>query len=188
MSDYTPSTREEKPTPRRGAFGAQGAAERFGKDSASNRLRRPPFSAESAVQKVRMAEDDWNSRDPAKVTLACTLDSRWRNRAEFLQGRDAIEAFLVRKWKREFDYRQIRELWTFRDNRIAVRFACEWHDDSGNWFRSYGNENWEFDESGAMRRRIASVNDLWIQEIDRRFLWPLGRRPDAHPSLSGIGL
>ena len=144
----------------------------------------PPFTAETAAQKARMAEDAWNSRDPARVSLAYTADSRWRNRVEFLQGRDAIVAFLTRKWNRELDYRLIKELWAFRDNRIAVRFAYEWHDDSGHWFRSYGNENWEFDEAGEMRRRIASINDLPIQETDRRFLWPLGRRPDDHPSLS----
>jgi len=148
----------------------------------------PPFTDETAAQKVRMAEDAWNSRDPAKVVLAYTADSRWRNRAEFLQGRDAIVAFLMRKWSRELDYRLIKELWAFRDNRIAVRFAYEWHDDSSHWFRSYGNENWEFDEVGEMRRRIASINDLPIQETDRRFLWPLGRRPDDHPSLSELGL
>jgi len=148
----------------------------------------PPFTDETAAQKVRMAEDAWNSRDPAKVVLAYTADSRWRNRAEFLQGRDAIVAFLMRKWSRELDYRLIKELWAFRDNRIAVRFAYEWHDDSSHWFRSYGNENWEFDEVGEMRRRIASINDLPIQETDRRLLWPLGRRPDDHPSLSELGL
>jgi len=148
----------------------------------------PPFTDETAAQKVRMAEDAWNSRDPAKVVLAYTADSRWRNHSEFLQGRDAIVAFLTRKWNRELDYRLIKELWAFRDNRIAVRFAYEWHDDSGHWFRSYGNENWEFDEVGEMRRRIASINDLPIQETDRRFLWPLGRRPDDHPSLSELGL
>jgi uncharacterized protein len=148
----------------------------------------PPFTAETAAQKVRMAEDAWNSRDPAIVAPAYTADSRWRNRAEFFQGRDAIMEFLARKWKRELDYRLIKELWTFRDNRIAVRFAYEWRDDSGHWFRSYGNENWEFDDTGEMRRRIASINDLPIAEIERRFLWPLGRRPDGHPSLSDLGL
>jgi nuclear transport factor 2 (NTF2) superfamily protein len=148
----------------------------------------PPFTAETAMQKVRIAEDAWNSRDPGKVAQAYTVDSRWRNRVEFLQGRDAIVRFLTRKWNRELDYRLIKELWAFRNNRIAVRFAYEWHDDSGNWFRSYGNENWEFDEAGLMRRRIASINDLPIQETDRKFLWPLGRRPDDHPSLSEVDL
>ncbi len=148
----------------------------------------PPFTAETAAQKVRMAEDAWNTRDPARVALAYTEGSRWRNRAEFLDGRQAIEAFLVRKWNRELDYRLIKELWTFRDNRIAVRFAYEWHDDSGHWFRSYGNENWEFDEHGLMRLRIASINDLPIRESERKYHWPLGRRPDDHPSLSDLGL
>jgi nuclear transport factor 2 (NTF2) superfamily protein len=148
----------------------------------------PPFTAETAMQKVRIAEDAWNSRDPGKVAQAYTVDSRWRNRVEFLQGRDAIVRFLTRKWNRELDYRLIKELWAFRNNRIAVRFAYEWHDDSGNWFRSYGNENWEFDEAGLMRRRIASINDLPIQETDRKFLWPLGRRPGDHPSLSELDL
>lgn len=147
----------------------------------------PPFSLETATEKVRLAEDGWNSRDPAKVSLAYTVDSEWRNRAEFLHGRDAIVAFLTRKWERELDYRLIKELWAFRDNRIAVRFAYEWHDDSGNWFRSYGNENWEFDESGLMRRRIASINDAPIRETDRRYRWALGRRPDEHPGLSELG-
>jgi nuclear transport factor 2 (NTF2) superfamily protein len=135
-----------------------------------------------------MAEDSWNSRDPAKVAEAYTVDSRWRNRAEFLKGRDAIVAFLTRKWSRELDYRLIKELWTFRDNRIAVRFAYEWHDDSSHCFRSYGNENWEFDEHGLMRLRIASINDLPIAESDRKYHWPLGRRPDYHPSLGDLGL
>jgi len=148
----------------------------------------PPFSAETAAQKARLAEDAWNTRDPARVALAYTTDSRWRNRAEFLQGRAAIEAFLTRKWDRELDYRLIKELWTFHDNRIAVRFAYEWHDDSGTWFRSYGNENWEFDTEGLMRRRIASINDLPIAESARKFHWPLGRRPDDHPSLSELDL
>jgi nuclear transport factor 2 (NTF2) superfamily protein len=148
----------------------------------------PPFTAETAMQKVRIAEDAWNSRDPGKVAQAYTVDSRWRTRVEFLQGRDAIVRFLTRKWNRELDYRLIKELWAFRNNRIAVRFAYEWHDDSGNWFRSYGNENWEFDEAGLMRRRIASINDLPIQETDRKFLWPLGRRPGDHPSLSELDL
>jgi uncharacterized protein len=148
----------------------------------------PPFTAETAAQKVRLAEDAWNTRDPGKVALAYTIDSRWRNRAEMFQGREAIEAFLVRKWNRELDYRLTKELWAFRENRIAVRFAYEWHDDSGSWFRSYGNENWEFDEHGLMRLRLASINDLPIREAERKFHWPLGRRPDDHPSLSDLGL
>jgi uncharacterized protein len=147
----------------------------------------PPFTPETAVEKVRLAEDGWNSRDPEKVALAYTVDSEWRNRSEFVQGREAIIAFLTRKWQRELDYRLIKELWAFRDNRIAVRFAYEWHDDSGNWFRSYGNENWEFDEDGLMRRRFACINDAPIREADRRFHWPLGRRPDDHPGLSDLG-
>jgi nuclear transport factor 2 (NTF2) superfamily protein len=137
---------------------------------------------------VRLAEDAWNTREPEKVALAFTVDSVWRNRAEFLQGRAAIIAFLARKWARELDYRLIKEVWTYRDNRIAVRFAYEWHDDSGNWLRSYGNENWEFDEHGLMRRRIASINDLPISESGRKYRWPLGRRPDDHPGLSDLGL
>ena len=148
----------------------------------------PPFDAATAAQKVRMAEDAWNSRDPVRVALAYTEDSRWRNRAEFVEGRDAIRAFLVRKWARELDYRLIKELWAFRENRIAVRFAYEWHDDSGQWLRSYGNENWEFDEAGLMRVRIASINDLPIAAADRRYRWASGRRPDDHPSLSALGL
>jgi hypothetical protein len=148
----------------------------------------PPFTAETARIKVRAAEDGWNGRDPAKVALAYTSDSQWRNRAEFLTGRAAIEAFLIRKWARELDYRLIKELWTFGGNRIAVRFAYESRDDSGNWFRSYGNENWEFDEHGLMQRRIASINDLPIAEADRKFHWPLGRRPDDHPGLTDLGL
>jgi len=147
----------------------------------------PPFTLETATQKVRLAEDGWNGRDPEKVSLAYTEDSVWRNRAEFLQGRPAIIAFLQRKWARELDYRLIKELWAFRDSRIAVRFAYEWHDDSGSWFRSYGNENWEFDESGLMRRRIASINDAPIKAGERRFHWPAGRRPDDHPGLSDLG-
>jgi nuclear transport factor 2 (NTF2) superfamily protein len=135
-----------------------------------------------------MAEDAWNTRDPARVALAYTIDSVWRNRSEFLQGRAAIGAFLTRKWNRELDYRLIKEVWTFNENRIAVRFGYEWHDDSGNWFRSYGNENWEFDEDGLMRRRIASINDLPITESDRKYRWPLGPRPTHHPSLSELGL
>ena len=147
----------------------------------------PPFTLETALDKVRKAEDAWNTRQP-NVALAYTPDSVWRNRAEFLKGREEIMAFLTRKWNRELDYRLIKELWTFRDNRIAVRFAYEWHDDSGSWFRSYGNENWEFEENGLMRRRIASINDLPIAEKDRKFHWPPGRRPDDHPSLSDLGL
>ena len=148
----------------------------------------PPFIAETAAQKARAAEDAWNTRDPARVALAYTPDSRWRNRSEFLQGRAAIEAFLMRKWSRELDYRLIKEVWAFRENRIAVRFAYEWHDDSDHWFRSYGNENWEFDEHGFMLRRFASINDLPIAESDRKYHWPLGRRPDEHPGLSDLGL
>lgn len=148
----------------------------------------PPFTRESAVQKVRLAEDGWNSRTPERVCLAYSLDSKWRNRSEFVTGREAIVAFLSRKWTRELDYRLIKELWAFTDNKIAVRFAYEWHDDSGNWFRSYGNENWEFDEQGLMTSRYASINDLPILESERKFHWALGRRPDDHPSLSEIGL
>ncbi|MFZ5492010.1 MAG: DUF1348 family protein [Pseudomonadota bacterium] len=148
----------------------------------------PPFSLETAQQKVRAAEDAWNSRDPARVSLAYTPDSHWRNRAEFIQGRDAIVAFLTRKWARELDYRLIKEVWAWAGNRIAVRFAYEWRDDSGHWFRSYGNENWEFAPNGLMQRRIASINDLPIAAAERRFHWPLGRRPDDHPGLSELGL
>ncbi|MCE9600962.1 MAG: nuclear transport factor 2 family protein [Gemmatimonadetes bacterium] len=148
----------------------------------------PPFTRESATQKVRMAEDAWNSRDPQRVSLAYTADSVWRNRAEFLSGREAIARFLERKWAREIEYRLIKELWAFHDARIAVRFAYEWRDDSGSWFRSYGNENWEFSAEGLMRRRIASINDLPIGEADRKFRWPAGRRPDDHPGLSELGL
>jgi hypothetical protein len=147
----------------------------------------PPFTEATAIEKVRLAEDGWNSRDPAKVALAYTHDSHWRNRAEFLTGRDAIVAFLTRKWTRELDYRLIKELWTFAGNRIAVRFAYEYHDDSFNWFRAYGNENWEFDADGLMRRRIASINEQPITEQDRKFRWPLGRRPDDHPGLRDCG-
>jgi hypothetical protein len=147
----------------------------------------PPFTEETARQKVRLAEDGWNSRDPARVALAYTVDSRWRNRTEFVQGREAIEALLTRKWTRELDYRLIKELWAFRDNRIAVRFAYECRDAAGQWFRSYGNENWEFDAHGLMRLRIASINDAPIAEAERRFHWPLGRRPDDHPGLSDLG-
>jgi len=149
---------------------------------------RPPFTRESAAQKVRLAEDAWNSTDPERVSLAYTVDSAWRNRAEFVSGREAIVQFLRRKWARELEYRLIKELWAFDGARIAVRFAYEWHDDSGQWFRSYGNENWEFDEQGLMRRRIASINDLPIREADRKFRWPRGRRPDDHPGLSDLGL
>jgi len=148
----------------------------------------PPFDGKFAAQKVRMGEDAWNSRDPQRVALGYTPDSIWRNRAEFFAGREAIVQFLTRKWNRELDYRLIKELWTFHGNRIAVRFAYEWHDDSSNWFRSYGNENWEFDDQGYMRRRIASINDLPIKETDRRFRWPIGRRPDDHSGLSDLGL
>lgn len=147
----------------------------------------PPFTTDTALQKVRLAEDGWNSRDPARVAGAYTIDSLWRNRAEFIQGREAITAFLKRKWRRELDYRLVKELWAFHDTRIAVRFAYEWRDDSGNWFRSYGNENWEFSHEGLMQRRFACINDTPIQEADRRFHWPLGRRPDNHPGLSELG-
>jgi nuclear transport factor 2 (NTF2) superfamily protein len=148
----------------------------------------PPFTRETAIQKVRMAEDGWNSRDPARVSLAYTADSQWRNRAEFPCGRAEIVQFLTRKWERENEYRLIKELWTFEDARIAVRFAYEWRDSTGNWFRSYGNENWEFDANGLMQRRYASINDLPIEESARKFFWPLGRRPDEHPGLSDLGL
>ena len=148
----------------------------------------PPFTRETAVKKVRAAEDGWNSRDPEKVALAYTTDSRWRNRAEFPTGRQEIVEFLKRKWAKELDYRLIKELWAYNTNRIAVRFAYEWHDDSGNWFRSYGNENWEFDGNGLMRFRFASINDLPIKEAERKYHWPLGRRPDGHPGLSDLGL
>jgi len=148
----------------------------------------PPFTADTAAQKARMAEDAWNTRDPAKVALAYTPDSRWRNRAEFINGRAGIEAFLTRKWARELDYRLIKEVWTFAENRIAVRFAYEYHDDSGTWFRAYGNENWQFDAEGSMEVRIASINEHPITEAERKFHWPLGRRPDDHPGLSELGL
>lgn len=148
----------------------------------------PPFTAETAAQKVRMAEDGWNGRDPMRVALAYSPDSIWRNRSEFPRGRAEIEAFLTRKWAREHEYRLIKELWAFTDNRIAVRFAYEWHDEAGNWFRSYGNENWEFDENGLMQKRFASINDLPIKASERLFHWPQGRRPDEHPSLSDLGL
>jgi nuclear transport factor 2 (NTF2) superfamily protein len=148
----------------------------------------PPFTRETAAQKARMAEDAWNTREPERVSLAYTADSAWRNRAEFFSGRKAIVEFLQRKWAKELEYRLIKEVWAFHDNRIAVRFAYEWRDDSGHWLRSYGNENWEFDENGLMRRRIASINDLPIKETERKYRWPLGRRPDDHPSLSELGL
>ncbi|QSN63704.1 MULTISPECIES: nuclear transport factor 2 family protein [unclassified Caballeronia] len=148
----------------------------------------PPFDAETAALKVRLAEDGWNTRDPKRVALAYTEDTRWRNRAEFVNGRAEVEAFLHRKWVRELDYRLIKELWAFTGNRIAVRFAYEWHDDSGNWHRSYGNENWQFNEAGLMTHRHASINDLPIKESERKYHWPLGRRPDDHPGLSDLGL
>lgn len=147
----------------------------------------PPFTRETAIEKVRLAEDGWNSRDAAKVALAYTTDTRWRNRAEFLNGRDQAQAFLERKWAKELDYRLIKELWAFEGDRIAVRYAYEYHDDSGNWFRAYGNENWEFDADGLMRNRHASINEQPIAEVDRKFHWPLGRRPDDHPGLSDFG-
>jgi nuclear transport factor 2 (NTF2) superfamily protein len=148
----------------------------------------PPFTDETAAQKARLAEDAWNSRDPARVALAYTADSNWRNRAEFITGRDAIVAFLTRKWARELDYRLIKEVWTYAGNRIAVRFAYEYHDDSFTWFRAYGNENWQFDAGGLMERRIASINEHPIADADRKFCWPLGRRPDDHPGLSDLSL
>lgn len=148
----------------------------------------PPFDLESATTKVRMAEDAWNSRDPDRVVLVYTEDTIWRNRVEFPVGRDQVRQFLQRKWARELDYRLIKELWGFRNNRIAVRFAYEWHDDLGQWYRAYGNENWEFSPEGFMQRRFASINDLTIGETDRKFHWPLGRRPDEHPGLSELGL
>jgi nuclear transport factor 2 (NTF2) superfamily protein len=148
----------------------------------------PPFTREAAIQKVRLAEDGWNTRDPHKVSLAYTVDSVWRNRAEFPRGREQIVEFLSRKWAREMEYRLIKELWAFDGNRIAVRFAYEWHDADGNWFRSYGNENWEFDDLGLMKLRYASINDLPITEAERKFRWPTGRRPDAHPGLTELGL
>lgn len=148
----------------------------------------PPFTRETAIQKVRLAEDGWNSRDPQKVSLAYSPQSRWRNRVEFANGREEIVALLIRKWTKELDYRLVKELWAFGNNRIAVRFAYESHDDSGNWYRSYGNENWEFDENGLMRLRFACINDAPIKESERKFHWPLGRRPDDHPGLSELGL
>ena len=154
----------------------------------SSRPPLPPFTAETAARKARAAEDAWNTREPERVALAYTEDSTWRNRAEFINGRSEIVAFLQRKWARELDYRLIKEVWTFAGNRIAVRFAYEWHDDSGHWFRSYGNENWEFADNGLMRRRIASINDLPIAASDRKYRWPLGPRPDGHPGLGELGL
>ncbi len=148
----------------------------------------PPFTAESAARKARLAEDGWNSRDPERVALAHTENSHWRNRAEFLDGREQIVAFLRRKWESEFDYRLIKEVWAFHESRIAVRFAYEWRDEGGYWFRSYGNENWDFDEHGLMRRRFACINDLPIAEEDRKLHWPLGPRPDDHPELGELGL
>ncbi|MGW6741420.1 nuclear transport factor 2 family protein [Streptomyces sp. NPDC055025] len=148
----------------------------------------PPFTKETAIEKVRGAEDGWNTRDPGKVALAYTVGSVWRNRAEFATGRDEIIAFLTRKWQKELDYRLIKELWAYDGDRIAVRFAYEWHDDSENWYRSYGNENWEFDGNGLMHHRYACINDLPIEESERKYHWPLGRRPDGHPGLSDLGL
>jgi nuclear transport factor 2 (NTF2) superfamily protein len=148
----------------------------------------PPFTRESAIEKIRLAEDSWNSRDPQRVASGYTPESRWRNRAEFINGTAEIEAFLTRKWAKELDYRLIKELWAFDNNRIAVRFAYEWHDDSGHWFRSYGNENWEFGDDGLMRARFACINDLPIEESARKYHWPGGRRPDEHAGLSDLGL
>ncbi len=148
----------------------------------------PPFDDQTAAQKARMAEDAWNSRDPERVSLAYTPDSRWRNRAEFIRGREEIVSFLTRKWRRELDYRLIKEVWAVQGSRIAVRFVYEWRDDSGQWFRSHGNENWQFDEAGLMAQRHASINDVPIREEERKFYWPLGRRPDDHPGLSELGL
>lgn len=148
----------------------------------------PPFTRDSAIEKVRLAEDGWNSRDADNVSLAYSLDTQWRNRAEFTHGREEARQFLARKWKKELEYRLIKQLWAFTDNRIAVRYAYEWRDDSGNWFRSYGNENWEFGADGLMERRFSCINDLPIKESDRKFHWPLGRRPDDHPGLSDLGM
>lgn len=156
--------------------------------SVINRPPLPPFTRETATEKVRLAEDGWNSRDAAKVAQAYTLDTQWRNRAEFIQGREQAQQFLERKWNKELEYRLIKELWAFGDHRIAVRYAYEWHNDSGHWFRSYGNENWEFDQHGLMMRRYASLNDLPISAEARLYRWPLGRRPDDHPGLSELGL
>ena len=157
-------------------------------DATEKRPPFPPFTREAALQKVRSAEDGWNNRNPEKVALAYTADSQWRNRAEFFQGRAAITDFLKRKWAKELDYRLIKELWAFTDNRIAVRFAYEWHDDSGQWYRSYGNENWEFDANGLMQLRRASINDLPIDASERKFHWPAGPRPADHPGLTELGL
>ena len=154
----------------------------------SSRPPVPPFTLETATRKARLAEDAWNTHDPERVALAYTEDSRWRNRAEFFQGRSAIVEFLKRKWARELDYRLIKELWAFHEHRIAVRFQYEWHDDSGNWYRSHGNEQWEFDEHGLMKRREASINDVLIAEAERKFRWPLGPRPADHPGLTELGL
>ncbi|MCB1505696.1 MAG: nuclear transport factor 2 family protein [Hyphomicrobiaceae bacterium] len=154
----------------------------------SQRPPLPPFSLETATQKVRLAEDAWNARDPERVSLAYTESSKWRNRAEFITGRDEIVAFLKRKWSSELDYRLIKELWIHSENRLAVRYAYEFHDDAGTWFRAYGNENWEFDENGLMRKRHSSINNLPIKESERKFHWPLGRRPDDHPGLTDLGL
>jgi len=154
----------------------------------STRPSLPPFTRETAIQKVRLAENAWNTRDPDKVSLAYASDSRWRNRSEFVNGRSEIIAFLARKWSRELEYRLIKELWAFHENRISVRFAYEFRDDSGNWYRSYGNENWEFDDDGLMRARYACINDLPIKHSDRKYHWPLGQRPDDHPGLSELGL
>ena len=148
----------------------------------------PPFTRETAAQKVRLAEDAWNTRDPERVAQAYTVNTQWRNRVEFPVGRQEVQALLERKWMRELEYRLIKELWALDENRISVRFAYEWHDDAGNWFRSYGNENWEFDEHGFMHKRFASINDKSIAQGDRKFHWPQGRRPDDHPSLSDLGL
>ncbi|WP_447736399.1 nuclear transport factor 2 family protein [Pseudomonas shirazensis] len=156
--------------------------------NAQTRPPLPPFTRETAIEKVRLAEDGWNSRDAEKVSLAYTLDTKWRNRVEFAANREEAKGFLTRKWKKELDYRLIKELWAFTDNRIAVRYAYEWHDDSGNWFRSYGNENWEFESDGLMHRRFASINDMPIKESERKFHWPLGRRPADHPGLTELGL
>ena len=155
---------------------------------AANRPPLPPFTHDSAIEKVRLAEDGWNSRDAARVALAYSSDTEWRNRAEFVHGRDQAQQFLERKWAKEMDYRLIKELWAYSEHRIAVRYAYEWHDDSGNWFRSYGNENWEFDAAGLMTRRYASINDKPILASERKYHWPLGRRPDGHPGLSELGL
>ena len=167
---------------------AQSIKEKNMNTHAETRPPIPPFTRETAIQKVRLAEDGWNSRDPTRVSMAYTPDSQWRNRAEFPCGRTEIVQFLTRKWAKEIDYRLIKELWAFAEHRIAVRFAYEWRDAAGHWFRSYGNENWNFDEQGLMQRRFASINDLPIKETDRKFHWPLGRRPDDHPGLNELGL